>query len=226
MKIRKFLAAAALVCLSAPSAGAPVFDRSPDTTSAAILIENFLNVVDISLPQWFAERFTLDNSIAIDGIDIYSRDYNIDKIGFETIIRIWSDTNNAPAALVYKSSSFVSVVDRDGAQTTANLTRKYASLGSAFVAEADTQYWISMTGADKFNDIGQASFVNADDGGMWIGRHGDMPSRFAEFTGDMAFRLHGSAVSEPGTAALVLVALVATGAARRHAVGRRERSTK
>lgn len=217
MKFRQLVAAAALIGMSAPSVGVPVFDRSPDTTGAEILIENFLNVVDTSLPQWFAERFSLDSTTAIDGIDIYSRDYGTDKTGFETITRIWSDTNNAPAALVYKASSFVSIVDREGAETTANLTRKYAALGASFVAEASTQYWISMTGANKFNDIGQASYVNVDDGGMWLGRYGDMPMSFVDFTGDMAFRLHGFEVPEPETAALLLIALAAACAARRRA---------
>lgn len=214
MTFRPCFAAVLLAWMSAPSFGAVVFDRSPDTTSATLLIENFLNVENASLPQWFAERFTLDAASAIDGIDIYSRDYDVDKTDFATVVRIWSSANDAPAALIYKAATSVSLVDKDGATTTENLTRKFAGLQTAFLAEANIQYWISMTGASGLENIGLASYVNVDDGGMWVGRTGDMPRGFADFTGDMVFRLHGSNVPEPASAALVVIALAALRIAR------------
>jgi hypothetical protein len=67
---RRRLAAVLLAWSSASSFGAVVFDRSPDTTGAVTLIENFLNVDNAPLAQWYAERFTLDATTAIDGIDI------------------------------------------------------------------------------------------------------------------------------------------------------------
>ena len=180
MTFRPCFAAVLLACISASSFGAVVFDRSPETTNAPILIENFLNVENASLSQWYAERFTLDAASAIDGIDIYSRDYDVDRTDFATTVRIWSSTNDAPAALIYKAATSISLVDKDGASTTENLTRKFAALETAFLAEANTQYWISMTGASGLENIGLASYVNVDDGGMWVGRTGDIPRGFAD----------------------------------------------
>ena len=65
-----------------------------------------------------------------------------------------------------------------------------------------------MAGLTIADNIALASYVLADDGGMWLGRGGNEARAFVPFAGDMAFRLHGNEVPEPQTLALAAGALL------------------
>ena len=186
-----------------------VLDRSPDFTGGAILVENLLNVEGQTLSQWNIERFTLDSKVLLEGVDIYSNSYGLNKVGNNVVIRIWSSENDHPDSLLYKSFSHITIQDGDGSLSTPNLTRKYAPLDTRFSAVASLQYWISMTGS--VDNLGMATYANVDDGSTWLGRTGDSPSYECNFCGDMAFRLHGSVVSsvpEPSSGLLLVLGCV------------------
>lgn len=216
MTIRRIFAVASLLCSTAVANAAVVFDRSPDATSSPILIENFLNVAaDPGFPQWYLERFQLTATTSLRGMDIYGRDYTTSPIGRQVLIRFWSDTEAGPTSLLYSAVTSVTAVDTDGSSSNSNLARRFAEFATPFLASADATYWVSMAGVNMANNVSLATYVNADDGGMWLGRFDAMPKAFVPFSGDMAFRLHGNEVSEPAAAGLAALGLLAL-LARRH----------
>lgn len=211
-----------IICyLASPASADVILDRSPDTINSSILIENFLNVDG---KQWYAERFELTQETLVDGIDIYSNSYGRNLIGTDVLIRIWSDQGNQPGALLLKSYSSISIVNNDGTLSVPTLTRKYSAISSEFTAKVDTQYWISMTGLSDYDNIGLASYVNIDDGSMWIGGLGNADTfrGDCDFCGDMIFRLHGTPVTPvPEPATTVLFGIGIAGLA---AIGRSKRN--
>lgn len=203
--------AAAVLAFAGHSAHADiVFDRSPDGTASPLLIDNLLNTTNPGLPQWYGERFSLSTATSITGMDVFGRVQPVSAVGQKVLLRIWSDASNEPQDLVYREELVVSELDTDGTLSAPNLRRRFAALDKPFLAAANTTYWIGMAGLTNVNYLPQATFVNADDGSMWLGRWGDSFSGFAP-VGDMAFRLHGAAAAlpEPGAGLLAAAALLA-----------------
>jgi len=206
--------ALSLVVISSGAAFADViWDYSPGTYSAGTIYK-FGNFYP---SEYFGEKVIFSTGATVTGIDIYSES----SVALETsvTVRLWQDLNGGPGLLINEIPTTISVVDTDGAGTTASITRKHADFSSLQLI-AGTNYWIGMSG-DSVN-LGQTGISGIQDSKM---ANFSGVSIWIDYYGDMAFRLEGTTGNTPGPVPEpTTMLLFGAGIAGLAAVSRRKRS--
>lgn len=182
-----------LACAGQVRAGV-IWDYSPVTTGAAVSSNFFSNN---TANQNFAERIQFGSSTTVTGMDIYMAT-NRASVGETGTIRFWSDNAGEPFDLLSEFSETVTAVDSIGA--VGGNQRVHVDFSNALVLDANTQYWIGMSG------IGwtQTGLRNVDDSRMAQFQGNNFQTFTGTSVGDMAFRLHGSVGQVPEPASLAI----------------------
>lgn len=153
LRTRLLLAAAALLFAGGTQADV-LLDRSPLTTDAAVLTDNADNLAG---GQNFAERISFSSAVSLTGMDIYmGRD--IASLGQSVTIRIFEDTDVYSGVTLHAFSETVDAIDLVGASATTQ--RVYAEFTTPVGLDADTTYWIGMSGnTAPFNQAGLGAML-------------------------------------------------------------------
>jgi len=197
IKKSRLLGAAGAVAVSmitATANAAVIWDYSPETTGAS-LSSSWNND---SCCQNFGEQVSFSDPVRLDGMDIYSEE-GWGTVGTPVVVRIWSDVAGLPGTLMHEFKETLSIIDKDGAIHLGNV-RKHADFTTSIVLNANTNYWIGMSGdsSQGFNDIKQSGLLGGvDDSSMATFSGTTFDSMSPTHVGDMAFRLHGAVVPLP-----------------------------
>jgi hypothetical protein len=192
-------------------AGVIVWDASPGATGASDA-GAFANLMD---HQILADRISFAGATQIDGMDIYtSAPSSGAAVGQSATVRLYADAAGAPGALLDSFTQTVSAVDADGAAGPGSV-RVHVDLTSPLLLDANTPYWIGMSGTSV--ELNQEALTGGTiplgDGLMAEFTGADNHFQGMAAVGDMAFRLEGqtavAAVPEP--ASLTLAGLGAVG---------------
>mgnify|MGYP002621795311 CR=1 FL=1 len=201
------MATMALVGLSVDARAAILLDQSPATTGAAILSDGLDNR---SISQNFAEDFSFGTAVSLTGMDIYMAE-DVATVGQSVTIRLYEDASGIPGTKLSDFTETVSTIDLIGAVGTNE--RVHADFTIPLLLEADTTYWIGMsgTGVTTFSLTGLGDVVDApyDDRTMAQFTAESFSFISGTGTGDMAFRLEGIIVPEPTSAALMALGCLA-----------------
>lgn len=205
------LAAAATLAFSNITSASVVLDWSPVATGGSVVADNRSN----QRPgQYFAESVQFSSAQAINGIDIYDSK-NVGRLGDAVVVSIWANAAGSPGTLAAQFFTNITAVDLVGAS--AKEHRLHADF-SSFTMEAATTYWIGMAGDNI--ELAQTSLegVAGGDGLMWMFSSDTDGKVTLSDTGDMAFRLEGTAannVPEPSSLTLLGLGLAGLTASRR-----------
>jgi len=184
---------------SIAQAATVLWDYSPETTGAT----GTINWNNESLRQNFAESILFDTDVILTGMDIYSAEY-YGKVGNSVTIRLWDDVGGQPGSLMMDFTETISIVDGDGSGRP-DVSRKHVDFTTAVGLSANTTYWIGMSSTSIHEFLQMGLQLGPDDSRMFV-FSGTNPLGFTGTNaGDMAFRLHGTAVAPvPVPAALPL----------------------
>lgn len=181
-----------------------LLNLSPAATDAEVLTDNLDNR---STTQNFAEDFSFLDSVSLTGMSIYMRE-EVATLGQSVTVRIYQDAFGVPGTKLHDFTELVAVIDT--ADSVGNLERVHADFTTAISIEADTTYWIGMsgTGTPTFSlaglgDVGGSSSPYDD---RTMAQFSNESFNFIGGTaaGDMPFRLEGTIIPEPGSVALVM----------------------
>jgi hypothetical protein len=182
-----------MAALATPGQAAFIVDFSPATFGGA--------TVTPGSNSWWQNQSTLDNfaesilfssDATVTGMDIYSSSLNpVLSVGTQVTIRLWSDNAGAPGSLLTSFTEVITTIDGDGVGSATNAVRVRADFTSALELQANTRYWIGMSGTTSNIGLKGLSGVNAPDDSRMAWFNGSTLNSVAP-TGDMAFRLEGS----------------------------------
>ena len=205
-----FSGIAALFCaVASPCFGDIIWDYSPVTTGGS----GSTGWTNVSSNQNFAELVSFADAVTVTGMDIYSSDLR-GSVGDLATIRIRSDAAGLPGSILFDFTETISAIDSIGA--TAGNNRKHVDFTLPVSLAAGTPYWIGMSGTGF--DLTQMAFNTSPPADAKMAQFSNTTYQFLTSVGDMAFRLHGSAVPEPSS--IVLLGLGTIGLV---CMGRRKR---
>jgi hypothetical protein len=204
----KFSIIAALFVGVVQTEGAILLNQSPLHTDASVLSANLDNR---SETQNFAEDFSFVDAVVLSGMSIYMRE-DVASLGQSVTIRVYEDALGIPGTKIHDFTETVDLIDTEEAAD--GLERVHADFTTTFALEANTTYWIGMsgTGAPVFSlaGLGDVDGTSSpfDDRTMaqFTGTGFNFISGSA--TGDMAFRLEGVVIPEPRTSPVLVGLLV------------------
>lgn len=200
---RSLFLALLLPIASAALADSVIWDQSPATWGGV----NGFTAFNIQDSQNFTDAVTFDQPHWVTGVDVYT---SIDTIGVNdpVVVRVFSDSGGQPGALLAESLESIDFRDGQGAAGP-DIVRIGAGLTSPILLQANTTYWIGMSGNQV--QLGQ-DFLLLDPP-FADGRAAQMDGATFDFLqgafGDQAFRLHGRAVPEPSALLAAAMAAIA-----------------
>jgi PEP-CTERM motif len=177
-----------------------LLNDSPAATGA-----NFGGTWDNLAPlQNFVETVEFANAVSITSMDIYT-DGMFPSVGMAETLRLYSDNSGQPGSLLDELSETVTTVDTLGIPATGwdGQVRDHTQLVTPLVLQANTVYWIGMSGSAAHQELGLDTLTgpNAPTGTLWQ-LAGAVPD-FEPQIGPMAFRLEGNVVPEPSSVGLL-----------------------
>ncbi|NBC10404.1 MAG: hypothetical protein GVY24_01540 [Planctomycetes bacterium] len=187
-----------------PAYAEVLLDRSPAAAGVPVTGGGLDNR---STTQNFAEDFRLDTAASVTGMAIYM-DADLATLGQSVTVRWYAEAPGVPGTKLADFTSTVSDLDTITATNTASLTieldRVFAAFDTPLALDADTTYWIGMSGTGNADTFSLAGLDDFDDSTM--AQFTDTTFGFisGSASGDMAFQLEGMFVPEPGAAALLL----------------------
>jgi hypothetical protein len=198
MKAIKQTALAVLLAAAiTPAFASPiVLDHSPQALATGVTTNNYSNTFG---GQYFAQAFSLSDSMVLNGVDMYSASA-WGSVGSAVKVTFWANDGIAPASMLAQFSVALTAVDSDGA--TGGNARKHADFDS-FTAQAGTIYWLSVAG--DANELAQTAMNYSGSMPMLVMRGDGSSTNFGNY--QMPFRLYGelqaaSDVPEPASLAL------------------------
>jgi hypothetical protein len=200
------LVASVLTFVLAPAAEASpiVWDYSPSATGATSLTpaSNGGTVwVNQAGNQNFAERVIFSGPMLIDGMSIYTGAGFV-NLGESVTIRLYSDVGGAPGSLLAQFTTTLSAIDTNGnGGFGANIVQAHADFVNPQLLNANTAYWIGMSGTAS--EIGLVGLGGVTPGNGAMGFFNGTTYLGQAGIGDMAFRLNGVPAPEPSTLALL-----------------------